>query len=392
MPLMKPQKLREMREGLGVRETCKRLTKAIKDKALHPSDFSIRDLAEGLIPDGREFVHAMNPARDTDGVSLLETVDSAAFKNITGQLLIRSVMDGYENPQFVGPRLAKTIPTDLNGEKIPGLTTLGDQNEIVGEGKPYPDAAIGEDWIETPETLKRGRKLQLTKEVLFFNKTGLILDQATELGYNLGLNRDKRIIDLALGVTNTYRWKGTAYDTYQTTTPWVNVNASNALADWSDIDDALQLFGALVDPTSGEPILVMPTQMIVHTSLRKTIDYIMRATQVVIDPNANAGTAQNQLWVPNNVLTAPYEIISSPVIDQRYTAGSVTSTTWMFGDFQRAFAYMENWPVQVMPMPSNSYIEYERDIVAGWRVSERGTVAVKNPRYTQRNIAAGSGL
>jgi hypothetical protein len=68
-----------------------------------------------------------------------------------------------------------------------------------------------------------------------------------------------------------------------------------------------------------------------------------------------------------------------------YTAGSIATTSWFFGDFKRAFAYMENWPIQVEEMPANAYITWARDVVAGWKASERGVAAVQDPRYTQRD-------
>jgi SRSO17 transposase len=39
------------------------------------------------------------------------------------------------------------------------------------------------------------------------------------------------------------------------------------------------------------------------------------------------------------------------------------------------------------PVPANSWIEFERDVVAGWRASERGVMAVKDPRQVQKNTA-----
>ena len=81
---------------------------------------------------------------------------------------------------------------------------------------PYPHLGFGEDYIETPSTTKRGFIVPVTKEAIFFDRTHLVLSRAAEVGEMLGLNKEKRLIDLVIGVTNNYKWKGTTYNTYQT--------------------------------------------------------------------------------------------------------------------------------------------------------------------------------
>ena len=88
---------------------------------------------------------------------------------------------------------------------------------------PYPHLGFGEDYIETPSTTKRGFIVPVTKEAIFFDRTHLVLSRAAEVGEVLGLNKEKRLIDLVIGATNNYKWKGTTYNTYQTSTPWINV-------------------------------------------------------------------------------------------------------------------------------------------------------------------------
>ena len=97
-------------------------------------------------------------------------------------------------------------------------------------GMPYPHLGFGEDYIETPSTTKRGFIVPVTKEAIFFDRTHLVLSRAAEVGEMLGLNKEKRLIDLVIGVTNNYKWKGTTYNTYQTSTPWIN---SLATTSWS---------------------------------------------------------------------------------------------------------------------------------------------------------------
>jgi hypothetical protein len=390
MSFINAKKLRHMSRNLGGPKTADHLCEALKSGELKPTDFSIANLAEGLIEDGVEFVRNCDPRQAGDGdKGLMEAVDSTAFKKVSGQVISTAIMQAFENPRFVGDMLHTNRPTRLNGERIDNITEIGDKATVVDEGKPFPEVGVGESWIETPQTTKRGMKISLTKEAIFFDRTGILLDKASQVGHYLGVNKEKRHIDLALGVVNNYKYRDTAYDTYQTTTPWDNVVTSNGLHDWTDIDAALQTFGLLVDPDTGDPIMITPIQILCHSAIRKTVDYVLNATHVIIDPNAAAATQNIQPQIDNRVLIPnTYEVISSPWVDARYVANSITTTTWFFGDFRRAFAYMENWPIAVVPMPANSTQEYELDIMAGWKVSERGVVAVMEPRETQKNTHA----
>ena len=105
-------------------------------------------------------------------------------------------------------KLVSTIPTRLDGEKIPGIGRIGDEAAEVRPGMPYPSVGLGEDYIETPSTTKRGFIVPVTREAIFFDRTHLILQRAAEVGEILGLNKEKRLLDLVLGATNNYSGRG----------------------------------------------------------------------------------------------------------------------------------------------------------------------------------------
>ena len=191
-----------------------------------------------------------------------------AFLNITGQVIYSKIMEAYTQEAFVVSKLVDTIPTRLDGEKIPGISRVTDTIDEVGPGMPYPHLGFGEDYIETPSTTKRGFIVPVTKEAIFFDRTHLVLSRAAEVGEVLGLNKEKRLIDLVIGATNNYKWKGTTYNTYQTSTPWINSLATNELVDWTNVDAAEQLFADILDPNTGEPVLVRGTTVLVMPAYR----------------------------------------------------------------------------------------------------------------------------
>ena len=88
-----------------------------------------------------------------------------------------------------------------------------------------------------------------------------------------------------IGATNNYKWKGTSYNTYQISSPWVNHLSGNELVDWTDIDAAEQLFAELLDPNTGEPVLVRGTTILVTPAYRHAAHRIVNATQLTFSPD-----------------------------------------------------------------------------------------------------------
>jgi hypothetical protein len=369
----------------GADQTVTHLSEALREGHLKPEDFSIRDLAEALVPDGREWVRLLDP-RSAGGVSVLESndgVDVTAFLNIAGQVIYSKIMEAYTQEAFVVSKLVDTIPTRLDGEKIPGISRVTDEIDEVGPGMPYPHLGFGEDYIETPSTTKRGFIVPVTKEAIFFDRTHLVLTRAAEVGEVLGLNKEKRLIDLVIGTTNNYKWKGTTYNTYQTSTPWINSLATNELVDWTNVDKAEQLFADILDPSTGEPVLVRGTTVLVMPAYRHAAHRVFSAAELTF--TASGSTTAT---VAANPLTG-YRVFDSRLAYRRIIAAGIAAATakkyWFVGDFRRAFAYMENWPITVTQAPLGSEAEFNNDIVLRFKASERGAAAVINPRYVVKN-------
>src|SRR3990167_9322330 len=86
--------------------------------------------------------------------------------------------------------LIPTQTTQFSGEKIAGIANLGDLAEVVDENTDYPLMGTGEDYIETPETKKRGFIVPITKEAIFFDRTGELLNKCGKVGDSLRLNKE----------------------------------------------------------------------------------------------------------------------------------------------------------------------------------------------------------
>ncbi len=308
---------------------------------------------------------------------------SPRFSTSRARSFIRDIMEAYTQEAFVMSRLVDSISTRLDGEKIPGVARIADQVDEVSPGMPYPHLGFGEDYIETPSTTKRGFIVPVTKEAIFFDRTHLVLSRAAEVGEILGLNKEKRLLDLLIGVTNNYKWRGATYNTYQSSTPWINVKASNELVDWTNVDAAEQLFADILDPNTGEPVLCTASTVLVMPAYRHAAHRVFNAAEIHY-----AGSGAATTTIAANPL-GNYRAVESRLAYRRVLASGVAAVDakkwWFIGDFRKAFAYMENWPITVTQSPPGSEADFNQDIVVRFKASERGAAAVINPRYVVKN-------
>ena len=82
--MIKYRELKRRYELDGAQKTVAHLSEALAAKQLAPEDFSLRDLAETLIPYGGEWVRSLDP-RSGGGVQVLESegVDVTAVVSMT---------------------------------------------------------------------------------------------------------------------------------------------------------------------------------------------------------------------------------------------------------------------------------------------------------------------
>lgn len=359
---------------------------------------SMRGLFEEFVPGGREIVESWNPRHGGGGINLTEVrslmEDAGAnssdqFSNITGQIVYSRILQGFAAEEYAFSKIIPNVPTQFSGEKIAGISRIGDEAQVVGEGRTYPMVGVSEDYIVTPETVKRGMIDALTKEAIFFDRTGVLLARCGEVGEFLGLNKEKRLIDAVLDknvTTHRYNWKGTTYATYQSSTPWINLKTSNGLVDYTTIDAAEQIMGNIVDPWTGEPIMIQPKDLIVPRSLLYTARRVVHATSIDVTTPGFATTGNPTRTYATNPIQE-YRIISSALLKARMALASEALTDWFIGDVENAVNYMENFPLTVVQAPTNSQAEFERDIVMQWKANERGAAAVIEPRRLIRNSA-----
>lgn len=365
----------------------------LSDGSWKSDEFSFRGLIENFIEGGREICESMDPRRGgvSDGMyfsKLLEAdaVATSAFTNISGQVFYNEILTGFQMEIFVATALIPTRSTALSGEKIAGVTDLGDRVAVVDEAQPYPMVGVGEDWIQTAETIKRGNIVPVTREAIFFDRTGDLLEKCRKVGEFLGVNKEKRAIDCIIDENTTahrYNRKNdgaiATYGNNSGTHDFDNLQADNDLADWSDVDNAEILLNAVTDPNTGEPVIVQATHMFVSRARDKVARRVLNTTEIRETTNSNTVSIVN-----GNMLEQAYQLVTSRFFAPRMG----TDTSWYLGDPKTAFRYMENFPLTTSQAPPNSEMEFTHDIAVRFKTSERGTYATVEPRAMVKNTVS----
>jgi len=373
------------------------LREQIEGRKIKPTDFNdLGALFEACFGASEYFAcrRGQQLANDVFSRALTEAtgaVSTAAFQNISGQIVYSAILDGYMNEEFVMSRLIPEQETKfLDGEKIAGITDIGDETQVRNEADPYALMGVGEDWIFTPAIKDRGGIVPVTWEAVFGDRTGQLLDRCSKVGEARGIAREKQAVDCAVDenvTTHRYNWRGTTIASYgdnSGTHTWDNLAASNALVDWTDLDAMEQLFNAMLNPYTGEPILVGAQHLTVCKELEQTARRIISATEIRVATPGYATTGNPTLTNAANPYNNKYTVVTS-----RYLAFRMaTDTSYFLSDWSKYAKYMLAERMNVVQAPSNNHDEFHRRIVQQYRVNERGQYVVVEPRASVKATVA----
>lgn len=420
--------LTEMRHGLGLCDKDGSDYKDIagnrilKDPKIAPEAFSLQELAEAVV--GGSWRVVFNPENGTmaqytvarsmmesghpgDARALVEStgfgLDPGAFLNINaytalvGGLVEVKILQSFQNPTFIADQLMPVEATKLNGQKVIGVQGIGDRGKKRLPGESHQRAQFGERWIETPETRENALAIDVLKETVFFDLTGSILKQAAEVGKELAYRKELECIDLFLGVTNSFKYNGTAYNTYQTSRTLGYLNDGvNQLIDWTSFNSSVMTFMRMEDPHTAKRILTNPDTVVVMPQRLATANLILGATQTDLRtaPGLTQATAVslNIASGSSNPFAGRFNVLTSPLLEQRALATDGLALTqanadglWFMLEKGMPFRYMQNYPLTVTQSSPSNYEMLDRGVVATYFANERGIPSVWSPWHVVRN-------
>lgn len=313
---------------------------------------------------------------------LVEDARVSHFTNITGELISSMVIEAYEHNSKIADSLVSEYPTRYRDERVPGFSA-SDPPKEVKEGDAYEDSGLYEKWITLGTAIKKGRIISITEEAVYYDQTAQLVERAEGIGEMCGLDREKAILRVILGVVTGYYPSGTAKALYGAAPYKVT---SNALVDWTSIEKCLLSGFEKMEDENGEAIVVNPTTLLLPTNLLMTGRQIINATEIEgRNTDGTAGTtAQARIRRSANVVDN-YQIVSSPQISRLQTANGTTN--WWLGNFKKQFKWKKVWPLQTFRENQGAQVQFERDIVSRYKVRYKGNAFVVDEKYVVLNKA-----
>lgn len=372
----------------------KELREAADKRQLRITDLPLGSFASEFFGHRRFSEWVTNEGATLKQLSEAAGVTTAAFQAVVDPFVQSATIAAYENADFVFSKLIPRRPTTKRWEIIRGLGKIGDEAQVVNEGKAYPEATLSPDWVKTPEVKKRGFIVSVTKEMLRFDETGQLSDRVNGQAESMGISNEKRatacVTDAGESAANGYyrhEWQGTKYATY-VDTPWDNLVASNALVDHTDLDNARKAFIALTDPQTGEPLNFSVKDIIVPPALAMQAAIALNATTIAqsVGGFATSGNLTRQDG-PNPIYTVMGQLRMLGANSQYLRNASGSDSTWYIGDLAAAFEYIEVEPFKVTTQGEESDSAFNADIVMRVKCSEWGTYFTKQPRKILKNTA-----
>lgn len=399
-------------------------------------DYTVRDLFENFVvnksdgqPVGASFVNEFFDPRNTRNLfeagGGMDAVDYSAFMGITGQLLVTAVLEPYQKEEYVVRKLIPTHNTPLEEEKIIGITPQEDGDDddlVVLEKQTIPFAGLKEQYIQLPKTVKRARRIGLTREAIFFDRTGQLVQNAADVGDILAYNEERECIRCVIGsqvaahVTRFVEKRGfdsapITLDLFQEASAgsgayqlsyaypsrpynFVNDIPANPLVDYTSIRTCDRYFSDIRDPNRGRPIVIGKPFILACHTLRIDIPRILEAQNIwqlsqqgLTSTGAVVTTSMNPVGTiglsPSNVVVS--RLLQDEMVAEYSTTAELARQIWFYGDIAKAFKYSVNWPLQVEMAPPNTDAQFSQDIVMQWRATKKGKCAIWEPRAWLRN-------
>ena len=303
-----------------------------------------------------------------DKKELSEGLTSSAFPVISSEIISSMIIKGYTEFPKAGDQLVTTVPSRLKESKIPGWASIGRIRE-VRERESYSDVNPPTEKYVRIANKKYGGLMDLTKEDLFFDQTGNLLNEARKLGMEGARFREELIMNTVIDALSTALDLGVLYSggnsNLKTTAPlgtagWQNVHVSLM----EKKDDSV--------PTP-KPVWVMGTRplMLIPPNLWPTAEKLKR------NERGDLGTGNLDVNLAQNM----FDIIVNP-----YLASG--STTLWYGDFKSQFRWEEVWPLETFTRVGQDTEQgFNNDVIQQFKVSLFGGCGATDTRYVYENLA-----
>ena len=332
------------------REVAEKIRGLVESKKVSPERVSLRALWEQLV----------------ERKQLQENLTSSAFPTIAGEIISSVIIQGYESFPKNGDKLVRTVPSKLKVSLVPGWKAIG-KIRRVNEREPYGQVTPPDEKTATIKNFKHGGLLDLTRESIFFDQTGQLLDDARALGEEGARFREEIIMNKICDVDADALSGADLYSAGN-----VNLLTTNPLgtAGWENAHVSLM---DKKDDNTGKPIWVFGERpiLVCAAGLWPTAEKL-RANEY-----GPQGTANLDVNLARNM----FEVVVNPYLTK-------ANTTWWYGGFKRQFRWEEVWPLETFTRVGQDTEEgFKQDVIQQFKVSFYGGCGAVDTRYVFENQA-----
>lgn len=338
------------------REIGKKVTELLESKKLDPLKVSFRNLYESLVGpiSSRDLMEGAN-------------LTSSAFPNIAGQIISKVMIDGYTQFPKDVDQLCRTVPTKLKTSRVVGWSAIGFVQQ-VNEKEDYPEIVPPDEKMQTIKNLKYGGLLSLTREDIFFDQTGELIDRARMIGERGAQKRAALIFGVICDGSGT-PGNGTALSGAALYTSGnKNLITANPIGT-TGWETARKKLLDQVDE-QGEPIWVMgdKPKLIVGSTLLATAEKLQK------NEHGDLGTAN----LDTNLAQGQFDIVLNPYLP--------STQSWWYGAPQRQFRWEEVWPLETFTRVGQDTEEgFKADVIQQFKLSFYGGAGAADFKYVVEN-------
>jgi hypothetical protein len=286
-----------------------------------------------------------------------EAVDLSIFRGVIQGNVAAVTERVYEDSKSVVDQLIGMDPDDagmdpMQTRKNPVDGVATDPPRDVAPATDYPRTTFSPYYTEAPVADKVGLIAVLPLEFVKANQSRRFINAAAEVARKVAVEERKRKLRVVLGITNNYKRNGTSYNTYLASGDRVNRLTDFVIASGpAQIDRVLQLFDAMTNPFTGEPMEVDPTAILTVRGNSFRMKEMLNADLIRETASTTEVETANPLEFTGDVLTDRY--VYNLLVAERGLSAAVAATWTAIGDFQRAFKWREIEPFHTFEVGPN---------------------------------------
>ncbi len=350
---------------------------------IRTSDISFRQLYEELV----------DVPLTADAKDVAEAMDSSAFPTVAKKIIHKDIIDEYDLAVgAVGGLVRESNATRTDDELVVGFSA-GDTNPLMRrQGMAYEETSFGEkNWKVVMADF--GRMISLTREVIYEDRTGEVMSRARDIGRAAGHHKQKMIVEtIECAARSAFEessfggavYKGSAQNaaamynnSHASLDGQVNDNliASNALADYTDLDAVYQGFAAMVDE-AGNKISIVPNTLFIPNALKAKAFQIMNSQMLGGGATDTVSPTYNPV---KDLAQGGLNVVSSVFMS--------SATDWYMGDFDKQLLWLNVYSPATASQGADSELAFTNQIVARFRFSYHAGVGHTDWRYITKCTA-----